>query len=72
METYTDPEKYANSLSIEKLVKLLTKFSDSYYNSGKSLVSDNVYDTMFDVLKERDPQNKYFKNIMSLTILIYI
>ncbi|ATZ80360.1 NAD-dependent DNA ligase [Bodo saltans virus] len=58
-----NPTKYAEQLSIDDLAKLLTKLSDAYYNTGEALVSDEIYDKMFDVLKERDPKNNYFKNV---------
>lgn len=54
-----DPEKYANSVTVERLVTILQKMSDYYYGEDRSLVDDNIYDVMVDVLKERDPNNAY-------------
>ena len=54
-----DPESYANEIEIKKLVSVLQKLSDYYYASDQSLVDDDTYDTMLDVLKDRDPENSY-------------
>lgn len=54
-----NPKKYADSITVKRLVTLLQKFSDIYYGSGDPLVSDQQYDIMFDVLKERDPKNSF-------------
>jgi NAD-dependent DNA ligase len=54
-----EPEEYANSLTIPKLVSILQKLSDAYYGETKPLIDDEHYDIMFDVLKERDPNNAF-------------
>lgn len=54
-----DPEGYANTVTVERLVTILQKMSDYYYEEARPLVEDNVYDVMLDVLKERDPDNAY-------------
>lgn len=54
-----DPEQYANTVTVERLVTILQKMSDYYYAESRPLVEDNVYDVMLDVLKERDPDNAY-------------
>lgn len=48
-----------NKLPILDLVKILRKCSDSYYNSDISLISDEVFDILLDVLRERDPSNPF-------------
>jgi len=57
------PNEYADSLSIDKLVKLLKKLADAYYNTNQSIVSDEIYDTLIDNLVERDPNHTYLKQI---------
>ncbi len=57
------PAKFAEDLDDEDLVKLLKKLADAYYNTGTPLVEDKVYDILFDVLKERDPDNPFFKEV---------
>jgi DNA ligase (NAD+) len=54
-----DPEYYANKISIEKLVEVLKKMSDKYFNTGEPYVDDETYDVMVSVLKERDPNNSF-------------
>jgi DNA ligase (NAD+) len=58
-----DPIKYSKNLSIDELVDLLEMLSDAYYNTGEPIVSDEIYDKLFDDLKKRDPDNKYLKNV---------
>ena len=58
-----DPVEYANNITIAELVKLLKKLSDLYYNTDEPLVDDNVFDDLRDVLIERDPKNKYLKEV---------
>ena len=52
-----NPQKYAKQLTNDELVSLLITFSDAYYNTGNSLVSDATYDALVDILKERSPSN---------------
>lgn len=56
-----NPRKYANKLAVDKLVELLEVLSAAYYGTGEPIVSDEVFDELFDVLKERDSDNKYLK-----------
>lgn len=58
-----DPVNYGYKLPVPQLVKLLKKLSDVYYNTGKTLVSDKVFDSLEDVLRERDPSNIYFNKV---------
>lgn len=57
------PSKVAEDLDDEELAKLMKKFADAYYNTDKPLVDDKVYDLLFDILKERDPDNPFFKEV---------
>lgn len=54
-----DPEAYARNVELNKLIRVLHKLSDYYYGEKKSLVDDETYDIMVDVLGERDPNNPY-------------
>lgn len=47
-------EQWAKQVDLSELEDLLYKASDSYYNSGTSIISDSEYDELFDVLKERN------------------
>ena len=58
-----DPFNYANTISILNLVKLLEKLNKIYRQTNKGVVSDEVYDIMIDVLKKRDPKNKFLNKV---------
>jgi NAD-dependent DNA ligase len=58
-----DPHKFANSVTIAELVKTLQRLSEYYYNTGVSLVSDEIYDILRDLLIEKDPTNAFLKQI---------
>ena len=58
-----NPKKYANSLLVTELVGLLEYLSDAYYNTNESLVSDKDYDLLIEILRVRDPKNKYLDNV---------
>jgi DNA ligase (NAD+) len=54
-----DPETYANSVTVKRLVTILQKCDDQYYATSDPLVDDDTYDSMREVLKERDSKNIY-------------
>lgn len=58
-----NPQKYAEKADIGDLIDNLNILSDAYYNTGEPLVSDDIYDILIDVLKKRDPNNLYLKNV---------
>lgn len=58
-----DPNKYAGTVSIIKLVETLKKLSYHYYNTDESLVPDAIYDLLRDTLEEKDPTNPFLKEI---------
>lgn len=58
-----DPYVYGDTTSIDNLEKVLRSLSHHYYNSGKSLVSDLVFDALKDILQKRDPKNDFLKQI---------
>ena len=55
----SDPIKYANSVTVDRLVTILKKMSEYYYTQNEPLVDDDTFDLMVDVLKERDPNNEF-------------
>jgi NAD-dependent DNA ligase len=55
-------EKYIKSFSINELVKILKKLSDSYYNS-EPIVDDDVFDDIKEMLIEKDPENSYLDEV---------
>ena len=62
-EITDDPLKYSSYTDIDTLVQIMNKFSVVYHSTDKPLVSDQVYDIIYDKLKERDPANIFFKKI---------
>lgn len=58
-----NPVKYANETEINDIVKFLKHCSDVYYNSGEEAVSDTVFDTVKDILAERDPDNYFLSQV---------
>lgn len=62
-EALTHPERYARRVTLPTLVRVLETLSDSYYNSGTPLASDEVFDRLRQVLKERDPSNAFLKKV---------
>lgn len=62
-EINDDPNAYANYTDIDTLVKVLFKFNEEYHSTDKPLVTDQVYDILYDTLKTRDPENDFFKKI---------
>ena len=59
----TSPKKYAENADIKELENMLRYLSDAYYNTAKSLVSDEIFDLLKDTLEKRDPTNKFLKEI---------
>src|ERR1700744_2630035 len=58
-----NPKKYATAVDVTELEKTLRYLSNKYYNTGKSVVSDEIFDLLKDVLKERDPANPFLGEI---------
>lgn len=58
-----DPLKYTSDITAKQLSNFLRKLSVSYYNTSKSLVSDEVFDKLKDILEERDPKNDFLGEI---------
>ena len=60
-ELITNPQKTLTSISKQDLVDILTSASDAYYNSGTSILSDDIYDMAKDHLETIDPKNPFLK-----------
>ena len=58
-----NPEHYAANVSIPKLANLIKIANIYYYNTGKAILTDQVYDIIRDILHERSPNNKVLKQI---------
>ena len=55
----------------EELEKVLTILSESYYNDGVSLVSDEVFDLLKDELKKKNPLNKLQNPVRSFSARVH-
>ena len=50
-------------LSQKELEEVIVYAADKYYNTGKPVMEDNIYDMLFDYLKDKYPKSKVIKNI---------
>lgn len=56
-----NPHKIGLELNPKQLVKVLKEASKFYYAySSKEIFNDKVYDILYDILKQKDPDNDYF------------
>lgn len=62
-EIENNPNNFAEYIDINTLVEILKKFNEAYHSTDKPLVSDKIYDILYDKLKERDSDNLFFKEI---------
>ena len=58
-----DPKKYLQELSKDDLVNLIQKLNYSYYIEGKSLVSDELYDYVKEVLRKIDSKHPILDDV---------
>ncbi|QKF94120.1 NAD-dependent DNA ligase [Fadolivirus algeromassiliense] len=58
-----NPNNFANSVPIDKLIDVLKQLSHYYYNTDESLVPDAVYDLLRETLEARDPKNPYLQEV---------
>ena len=59
----SNPIEYYKTCSLEELFSYIKKCNDYYFNNETSLISDSLYDTLKDILEERDPENKLLTEI---------
>jgi DNA ligase (NAD+) len=59
----SNPEKYTKTNKVSEIIKFLEDASNAYYNTDVSIISDVTYDIIYEILKKRDPNNKFFTNI---------
>lgn len=58
-----NPEQYGETVSIDKLVKVLQTLSEYYYNTDNPLIPDSIFDILYDALLRRDPTNTFLKKV---------
>ena len=57
-----DPVNYLKTLSTDQIAKFVSEASFEYYK-GTPIVSDDIFDIMKNILKERDPENPVLDEI---------
>ena len=60
-----NPKSYINEENPDNICDFLSLASHHYYNSDKELISDTIYDIIYDSLKKKYPKHKFFQNIGS-------
>jgi len=60
-----DPIGFVNSAPNDKIMELLHIANEFYRNSGETILSDDEYDTIYDLMKTRIPDHDFFKKIGS-------
>ena len=53
----------ARTMPITSLAKVIKHCSDKYYNTNQSIISDELFDLIKDILTERSPKNKVLTQI---------
>ena len=48
-------------MSVQEIVRRLREAADTYYNTGKATMEDEVYDALREQLEELDPENPFLK-----------
>ena len=61
-EFLKDYNKFIDTQSIQVLIELATFASDQYH-MGEGIMSDKIYDELYDEIKKRDPKNEFFKKV---------
>jgi NAD-dependent DNA ligase len=56
----------AEDMEIADLVTLLKDASEKYHNTGAPIMSDATYDTLLEILKEKDPYNDFISTTGAL------
>jgi NAD-dependent DNA ligase len=59
----SNPEDYAKKVNINVGINFLKLANQYYYGTKTPIISDTVYDKIEDILKERSPKNKIWKEI---------
>lgn len=62
-EIIHDPINTIKNLNKKQIVNLLEDFDTAFFNTGDTLVPDDIYDIVKSHLKQIDPKNPYFKRV---------
>ena len=58
-----NPELYVKNEDPKNICEFLNTASFNYYNTEKQLISDTIYDIIYDTFKYKYPTHTFFKNI---------
>lgn len=58
-----NPKAYVKKTSLPILFEFLDRANEVYRNSDITLISDDLYDFLYDYLKKKDPKNPFFQAI---------
>ena len=58
-----DPINYLKTKNKKEIISFLQQCDTAFFNTGSTLVSDDMYDLLKDYLKKLDPKNPYFKRV---------
>ena len=59
----SNPSKVGLGLKIKDLVNIIEVANQQYFDEGESFLSDNTFDILIDILKQRSPNNPILKKI---------
>ena len=57
-----DHNKFIDTQSTTGLIEFAT-YSANQYHAGESVISDKLFDELYDEIKKRDPKNEFFKKV---------
>jgi len=66
-ELKNNPFNYVSKLKVEDIEQLVTLLSDSYYNTGKSIVPDAIFDEILVILEDKSPTSSILSNVGAKT-----
>ena len=58
-----DPINYLKTKNKKDIISFLQQCDTAFFNTGSTIVSDDMYDLIKDYLKKLDPKNSYFKRV---------
>jgi len=58
-----DPINYLKTKNKKDIINFLEECDTAFFNTNKTLVSDDMYDLIKNYLKQLDPKNAYFKRV---------
>ena len=61
-EFLKDHNKFIDTQTVTVLIEFATYAADQYH-MGEGIISDKLYDELYDEIKKRDPQNEFFKKV---------